>query len=151
MPLTTGRLPVWLSHGDRLLVRARDHHARYEADGRAVHRNLATAEFGRASLAYLHGALRDEGTSLPALAGDTTKDVEAAVSTLRGPYRLHAEAAVHAAQEAVINPEARDAHLRFARALAEQLRAGLPDPPPESGGGRGSLDRDRADTFERSR
>lgn len=150
MPERANELPVWLNDGDRLLTRAREHRERYESAGDAMHLDLATVDYYRASSTYLRGVLQEEGTPLARLTGNPRKDAIDAAEAVRGEYRSHAVAAVRAADATAIAPESRHASMRYARTLAEHIRAGFV-PAPEAEKGRVRPNQDRTANAERSR
>jgi hypothetical protein len=149
MPQRANELPVWLNDGDRLLTRAREHRERFESAGDAMHLDLATVDYYRASSTYLRGVLREEGTPLARLTGNPRKDAIDASEAVRGEYRAHAVNAVRAA-DSLGPPDSKHASMRYAQTLAEHLRAGLPAPSVADRGRTGPK-RDRTPAFGRSR
>jgi hypothetical protein len=150
MPPRANELPVWLNDGDRLLTRAREHRERFESAGDAMHLNLATVDYYRASSTYLRGVLQDEGTPVARLTGNPRKDAIDAAEAVRGEYRSHAVAAVRAADSTAVAPDSRHASMRYARTLAEHIRAGFPA-ALEADKGRGGPKQDRTPTPGRGR
>jgi hypothetical protein len=150
MPERASELPVWLNDGDRLLTRAREHRERYESAGDAMHLDLATVDYYRASSTYLRGVLQEEGTPLARLTGNPRKDAIDAAEAIRGEYRSHAASAVRAADATAVAPESRHASMRYAQTLAERIRAGFPA-SLETDKGRGRPNQDRTPKAERSR
>jgi hypothetical protein len=149
MPQKANALPVWLNDGDRLLTRAREHRERFESTRDAMHLDLATVDYYRASSTYLRGVLRDEGAPLARLTGNPRKDAIDAAEAVRGDYRAQAAAAVRAA-DSLGAPDSKQASMRYAQTLAEHLRAGFPT-ASEADRGHNGPKRDRTPTSERSR
>jgi hypothetical protein len=123
-----------IKDGDRLLQRAGQRLARFDADREPIHLEAAIQDFSRASQIYLTGAVKyQRGREAATLATVSLDDTVRLVQHLEGRLRSEAGAAWQAAKQHLFPSQegARSGGLEPARSFAESLRERLSHAAPE--------------------
>jgi hypothetical protein len=124
----------WVRDGDRLLQRAGQRLARFDADREPVHVEAAIQDFSRAAQMYLTGAVEyQRGRETATVATASLDDTVRLVQHLEGRLRSEAEAAWQSARSHLLPSQQsnRSGGLEPARTFAESLRERLSHAAPE--------------------